>query len=88
MLYFLSERRNPTHWNNLWPGDQTTADHEALIREAESDPPSVVVLAREDEMRTYAPAIVDYVHAEFTLTHEIPDTLAYEGPWTVYVRSR
>jgi len=65
MLYFLCERRNPTHWNYLWPGDQTAEDHEALIREARSDPPAVVLIADEAEMSLYAAAILDYVHSEY-----------------------
>jgi hypothetical protein len=65
MLYFLCERRNPTRWNYLWPGDQTAADHLALIRQAQADPPAVVVLTGESEMRGYAPEIVNYVHTRY-----------------------
>ncbi len=65
MFYFLCERRNPTHWNYLWPGDQTAADHQELIAQARSDPPAVVVLTGESDMMRYAPDIVDYVHSEY-----------------------
>src|SRR5436190_22207121 len=27
MFYFLCDRHNPSRWNYLWPGDQTTNDH-------------------------------------------------------------
>jgi hypothetical protein len=65
MLYFLCERRNPTRWNYLWPGDQTKADHDALIKQARSDPPAVVFITGEKEMASYASAILDYVHADY-----------------------
>jgi hypothetical protein len=67
MFYFLCQRRNPTHWNYLWPGDQTAADHELLISQARKDPPAVIVLTRESDMVRYAPAILDYVHSEYKL---------------------
>lgn len=65
MFYLLCERRNPTRWNYLWPGDQTPEDHQALIQQAEHDPPAVVLITGEPEMQRYAPAIVDYVHREY-----------------------
>lgn len=65
ILYFLCERRNPTHWNYLWPGDQTPEDHQLLIHQATSDPPAVVLIEREAEMRSYAPAIIEYVHTGY-----------------------
>src|SRR5262249_17803511 len=49
MFYFLCERRNPTRWNYLWPGDQTAHDHERLIDEAERDPPALVLLSQQRE---------------------------------------
>jgi len=70
MFYFLCERRNPTRWNYIWPGDQTAEDHRALIRQARRDPPAVVVITGEADMARYAPAILDYVHAEFRKTAE------------------
>jgi hypothetical protein len=33
IFYFLCERRNPTCWNYLWPGDQSSRDYERLIPE-------------------------------------------------------
>ena len=68
MFYFLTERRNPTRWNYLWPGDQTPEEHQALINQARSDPPEAVVLERE-YMLYYAPLIVDYVHTEYDLAY-------------------
>jgi hypothetical protein len=65
MFYFLCERRNPTRWNYIWPGDQTAKDHETLIQEARRDPPAVVVIAGEADMSRYASTILGYVHAEF-----------------------
>jgi hypothetical protein len=65
MFYFLCERRNPTSWNYLWPGDQTARDHERLIEEAERDPPAVVLLSQQREVAAFAPAIVEYVRAHY-----------------------
>jgi hypothetical protein len=65
MFYFLCERRNPTRWNYLWPGDQTARDHEMLIEQAKADSPAVVLLTNEQEMSSYAPAVLDYVHREY-----------------------
>lgn len=78
MFYFLSERRNPTRWNYLWPGDQTESDHRELIAEARRDPPAIVILFRENEMQSYAPTIVDYVHEDFA-------HYASAGDFTIYL---
>ena len=80
MFYFLCERRNPTRWNYLWPGDQTPEEHQALIRQAEADPPAVVVITEEEDMRRYAPEVLDYVHTAFRLA------FSAGGTFTVYVR--
>ena len=53
MFYFLCERRNPTRWNYLWPGDQTAQDHERLIEEAERDPPAMVLLAEQRHVAAF-----------------------------------
>ena len=79
MFYFLCERRNPTRWNYLWPGDQTAADHERFIEEAERDPPAVVLLSEQRELNTYAPAIVSYVDAHYVRTDQV-------GRIAIYVR--
>lgn len=68
MFYFLMERRNPTRWNYLWPGDQTPAEHQLLIDQAKQDRPAVVLLTGEKEMAKYAPAIVDFVQREYVKT--------------------
>lgn len=77
MIYFLAERRNPTRWNYLWPGDQTRQDHERLIQQARSDPPAVVILFHESEMQDFAPAVLAYVHNEFQRAAELGDTTLY-----------
>ncbi len=78
MFYFLSERRNPTRWNYLWPGDQTAEDHQALIRQATRDPPAVVIVRGEAGLSRYAPTILDYVHQTY---HRSLDM----GPFTLYL---
>ncbi|HEY4284099.1 MAG TPA: hypothetical protein VGM62_13615 [Chthoniobacterales bacterium] len=77
MFYFLCQRRNPTHWNYLWPGDQTGSDYEHFIDQAERDPPAVVLLSEQRELDTYAPAIVSYVDAHYTRTDRVGRTSIY-----------
>ncbi len=77
MFYFLCERRNPTRWNYLWPGDQTASDYEALILQAKNDPPAVVLIMKEQAMSSYAPAILDYVHAEYRRAGDSADLGVY-----------
>jgi len=79
MFYFLCERRNPTRWNYLWPGDQTARDHERLIKEAEGDPPAVVLLSEQRKLAAFAPAIVEYVEAHYIRANE-------GGSLAIYVR--
>jgi hypothetical protein len=71
MLYFLCQRRNPTRWNYLWPGDQTAADHRTLVEEAMHDPPAVVVITDESELGRFAPVVLNYVQADYRKTAEI-----------------
>jgi hypothetical protein len=82
MFYFLCERRNPTRWNYLWPGDQTTGDHERLIEEAERDPPAVVLLSQQRELVGYAPTIVEYVRTHYIHTDDVGDIGIYVRPGT------
>src|SRR5438477_1101631 len=77
MFYFLCERRNPTRWNYLWPGDQTAQDHEHLIEEAERDPPAVVLLGQQREVAAFAPAIIDYLRAQYLWTGNVGDVGIY-----------
>jgi hypothetical protein len=77
MFYFLCERRNPTRWNYLWPGDQTTQDHERLIEEAERDPPAVVLLAQHREVAEFAPTIIEYLRAHYLWTADVGDIGIY-----------
>jgi hypothetical protein len=77
MFYFLCERRNPTRWNYLWPGDQTARDHERLIAEAERDPPAVVLLSQQRELAAFAPAIIGYVQAHYVHTDDVGDISIY-----------
>jgi len=65
VLNFLLERRSPTRWLYLWPGDQTAEDHRELIREAESDAPGLVVLDQPNRLRESAPEIVDWVERHY-----------------------
>jgi hypothetical protein len=77
VFYFLCERRNPTRWNYLWPGDQSSEDHERLIEEAERDPPAVVLLAQQREVAAFAPAIIEYLRAHYLWTGDIGDLAIY-----------
>jgi hypothetical protein len=70
MFYFLFERRNPTRWNYIWPGDQTIEDHQRLIEQAEADPPAVVVLIGRVEMPQYAPTILEWVNKKYKIIFE------------------
>lgn len=66
MLYFLCERRNPTRWNYLWPGDQTPREHQEMIQQARSDPPAaVLIIEGKPDVRLCAGAVLDYVNAEY-----------------------
>jgi hypothetical protein len=65
LFYFLCERRNPTHWNYLWPGDQTPNDHAELVTQAKKDPPAVILVTNEEETAKSASIILDYVHADY-----------------------
>jgi hypothetical protein len=62
MLYFLCQRRNPTRWNYLWPGDQTAANFQTLVTEARNDPPAVVLIDDEPRLAQFAPIVLNYVH--------------------------
>ena len=77
MFYFLSERRNPTRWNYLWPGDQTTRDYENLIEQAERDPPAVVLLSQQDAVEKFAPIIAEYIRQHYLQTDQVGDVLIY-----------
>jgi hypothetical protein len=77
MFYFLSERRNPTRWNYIWPGDQTTEDYHTLIRQAQADPPAAIFINNENNMVGVAPVILDYVHREYTSAGEIGSIRMY-----------
>jgi hypothetical protein len=76
MFYFLCERRNPTRWNYLWPGDQTLDDHAAFVQQAKNDPPAVVLLNNEKQA-TSIPAILDYVHHEYRLVQNVSSLSIY-----------
>jgi hypothetical protein len=70
MIYFLAERRNPTRWNYLWPGDQTEEDHLKLIEEAKKGAPGLVLLFEKENFKTYAASIARYVESNFSLSAE------------------
>ena len=77
MFYFLSERRNPTRWNYLWPGDQTEEDYQNLVAQAERDPPAVVLLAERDEVAKFAPTLIEYVREQYIYTDSLGDVGIY-----------
>lgn len=77
MVYFLAERRNPTRWNYLWPGDQTARDCENLIEQAERDPPVVVLLSQQREVAMFAPTIIEYIEAHYDRTDNVGDIGIY-----------
>jgi hypothetical protein len=79
MFYFLCDRRNPTRWNYLWPGDQTPSDHAAFVEQAERDPPAVILLSDEREVSGYAAPVLAYVERHYTRTDRV-------GRITIYVR--
>ena len=80
MFYFLSERRNPTRWNYLWPGDQTARDHEQFIEEMKHDPPAVILLGEEREFDGYAPAIARYIDSHYIRTNRFGNFVIYIRP--------
>jgi hypothetical protein len=65
MFYFLANRRNPTRWDYIWPGDESAADLTSLVAQARRDPPALVVIQNEALMTNYAADILDYVHATY-----------------------
>jgi hypothetical protein len=77
MFYFLCERRNPTRWNYLWPGDQTAQDHERLVEEAERDPPAIVLLGQQREVAALAPTIIDYLRVHYLWSGNVGDIGIY-----------
>ena len=77
MFYFLCDRRNPTRWNYLWPGDQTTEDHQHLVEQAERDPPEVALLGREDDLAAYAPTITQYIEDKYVHTGNFGNLAIY-----------
>lgn len=78
MFYFLCERRNPTHWNYLWPGDQTANDHERFIEQAERDAPAVVLLSEQNQFAASAPTIMEYLRTHYLFTDQLGDIAIYE----------
>jgi hypothetical protein len=77
MFYFLCDRRNPTRWNYLWPGDQTAADYQQLVEQAERDPPAVVLLGRDDDLSKYAPTITRYIEDKYVHTGNFGNLAIY-----------
>jgi hypothetical protein len=65
MYYFLCERRDPTRWNYLWPGDQTEEERLVFIQEAQRDPPAVVLIFPDPDVRRFAPEIYNYVLSNY-----------------------
>jgi hypothetical protein len=65
VYYFLAERRDPTRWGYLWPGDQTDADHRELIAQARRDPPAIIVVHDLAGTRSYAGPVIDWIESEY-----------------------
>jgi hypothetical protein len=65
MYYFLCERRDPTRWNYLWPGDQTEEERLVFIQEAQRDPPAVALIFPDPDIRRFAPEIYNYVLSNY-----------------------
>ena len=76
----LAGNNGNIQWNYLWPGDQTPGDHQALIEQARRDPPALVVLVNEKEMRDYAPLIVEHIHNYYQLAADSGDLAVYLPP--------
>ena len=66
IFYFLADRRNPTRWNYLWPGDQTPGDLVTFLAEAEADRPAAALLFDQDSMASYAGPVVEWVEREMS----------------------
>jgi len=77
MVYFLADRRNPTRWNYIWPGDQSTAEHRELIEEARRDPPAVAILFGRGGLAHYAPEITGWLDTEYRRVNESPELSIY-----------
>ena len=77
MFYFLGERRNPTRWNYLWPGDETEQDYQTLIAEAERDPPAAILLSEQNEVARFAPTIMHYVETHYEQPGSVGDIKIY-----------
>jgi hypothetical protein len=76
MFYFLCERRNPTRWNYLWPGDQTAAEQAMFVQQAQNDPPALVLVNKEKQI-AYAPTILGYVHREYRHVQDVSSLSIY-----------
>jgi hypothetical protein len=70
MLYVLTQRRNPTRWNYLWPGDQSDEDFAQLLQDLERDPPAVVLVFRTDEV-VLPSALHAYLAANYRLVEQV-----------------
>jgi len=67
MLYFLAERRNPTRWSFIYPGDPSPDKHPEFIRQLEKDPPAVIAVEEENQMQNYAPKITRYINRKYKI---------------------
>jgi hypothetical protein len=76
MFYFLCERRNPTRWNYLWPGDQTIDDYNMFVEQLKNDPPVVVLVNNENQTRDL-PFILDYLHREYRHVQDVSSVAIY-----------
>ena len=74
MMYVLAERRNPTRWNYLWPGDQTEEDFRGIFEDLERDPPAVVLVFRTEEV-----ILPSLLHAYLAANYRLDEQLGALG---------
>jgi len=77
MLYFLSERRNSTCWNYLWPGDQSARDQAYFVAQAKRDGAAMALLVKRADVKAYARPIIDYVDDEYRIVEQIGTLTAH-----------
>ncbi len=70
MMYVLAERRNPTRWNYLRPGDQSEEDLQRIFEDLASDPPAVVLVFRTNGA-SLPSRVHAYLAARYRLTEEM-----------------
>ena len=70
LMYLLAERRNPTQWSYLWPGDQSEDDLDKLLEDLQRDPPAVVLVFRTEGVILPAP-LRDLLASSYRLNDQL-----------------